>query len=138
MNDEEKLIELLDSISRSTANQVVETSNKKNLKYQPATVVGYDESTYKATVYFGNNPDELFTFYNKSGCKLYEGDNVKIQYTLNPAKGDLVVRCGRTELIATGNGNGYAPIVNVIVNSNFDFTLSTNDGTERYVAVIEE
>ena len=102
MNDEEKLIELLDSISRSTANQVVETSNKKNLKYQPATVVGYDESTYKATVYFGNNPDELFTFYNKSGCKLYEGDNVKIQYTLNPAKGDLVVRCGRTEPINVG------------------------------------
>lgn len=125
MNDEEKLIELLDSISRSTANQVVETSNKKNLKYQPATVVGYDESTYKATVYFGNNPDELFTFYNKSGCKLYEGDNVKIQYTLNPAKGDLVVRCGRTDPINVGGSEcEYQKFLSFSANKDGTYTYN--------------
>lgn len=138
MTDEEKIVEILNEACQRTANEIVKTNNKSNLKYQPATVVSYDDSTYIATVYFGNNQNDLYTFYNKSGCKLYEGDNVKIQYTSNPAKGDLVVRSGRTDPIATGNGKGKAPIVNVVVNSNFDFTLSTNDGTERYVAVTEE
>ena len=138
MTDEEKIVGLLASACQDTASEIVSAKTKSNLKYQFATVVTYNEDTYTATVYFGNNQDDLYTFQNKSGCKLHEGDNVKIQYTLNPARGELIVKCGKTEPIATSNGKGKAPIVNVVVNSNFDFTLSTNDGTERYIAVTEE
>ena len=85
--------------------QLVTTVQKKNdkekvdnsIKMKPAKVIGVDEDTYKVFVYFIDDIEQnAYTFYNKSGEILTEGDNVKVYYTTNPAKGWIGARCGET------------------------------------------
>lgn len=85
--------------------QLVTTVQKKNdkekvdnsIKMKPAKVIGVDEDTYKVFVYFIDDTEQnAYTFYNKSGEVLTEGDNVRVYYTTNPAKGWIGARCGET------------------------------------------
>ena len=87
--------------------QLVTTVQKKNdkekvdnsIKMKPAKVIGVDEDTYKVFVYFIDDIEQnAYTFYNKSGEVLSEGDNVKVYYTTNPAKGWIGARCGETNI----------------------------------------
>lgn len=83
--------------------QIVTSVQKKNDKEQvndtirtkPAKVIGVDEETYKVFVYFLEDTEQKeYTFYNKSGEILSEGDTVKVFYTTNVAKGWIGARNG--------------------------------------------
>lgn len=87
--------------------QLVTTVQKKNdkekvdnsIKMKPAKVIGVDEDTYKVFVYFIDDIEQnAYTFYNKSGEVLSEGDNVRVYYTTNPAKGWIGARCGEPNI----------------------------------------
>lgn len=87
--------------------QLVTTVQKKNdkekvdnsIKMKPAKVIGVDEDTYKVFAYFIDDTEQnAYTFYNKSGEVLSEGDNVRVYYTTNPAKGWIGARCGETNI----------------------------------------
>ena len=87
--------------------QLVTTVQKKNdkekvdnsIKMKPAKVIGIDEDTYKVFAYFIDDTEQnVYTFYNKSGEVLTEGDNVKVYYTTNPAKGWIGARCGEPNI----------------------------------------
>ena len=87
--------------------QLVTTVQKKNdkekvdnaIKMKPAKVIGVDEDTYKVFVYFIDDIEQnAYTFYNKSGEVLSEGDNVRVYYTTNPAKGWIGGRCGEPNI----------------------------------------
>lgn len=87
--------------------QLVTTVQEKNdkekvdnsIKMKPAKVIGVDEDTYKVFVYFIDDTEQnAYTFYNKSGEVLSEGDNVRVYYTTNPAKGWIGARCGETNV----------------------------------------
>lgn len=102
--------------------QLVTTVQKKNdkekvdnsIKMKPAKVIGVDEDTYKVFAYFIDDAEQnAYTFYNKSGEVLTEGDNVRVYYTTNPAKGWIGARMGEpvypevdsggTEVVITTN-----------------------------------
>ena len=87
--------------------QLVTTVQKKNdkekvdnsIKMKPAKVIGIDEDTYKVFVYFIDDTEQnAYTFYNKSGEVLTEGDSVRVYYTTNPAKGWIGTRCGEPNI----------------------------------------
>lgn len=87
--------------------QLVTTVQEKNdkekvdnsIKMKPAKVIGVDEDTYKVFVYFIDDTEQnAYTFYNKSGEVLSEGDNVRVYYTTNPAKGWIGARCGEPNI----------------------------------------
>ena len=66
-----------------------------SINVKPAKVIGVDEDTHKVFAYFIDDINQQeYTFYNKSGEIVSEGDNVKIYYTTNPAKGWIGARCG--------------------------------------------
>ena len=100
--------------------QLVTTVQKKNdkekvdnsIKMKLAKVIGVDEDTYKVFVYFIDDIEQnAYTFYNKSGEVLSEGDNVRVYYTTNPAKGWIGARCGETNIKQFENaGNGILPL----------------------------
>lgn len=87
--------------------QLVTTVQKKNdkekvdnsIKMKPAKVIGVDEDTYKVFVYFIDDTEQnAYTFYNKSGEVLTEGDNVRVYYTTNSAKGWIGAKCGEPSI----------------------------------------
>lgn len=87
--------------------QIVSSVQKKNDKEQvndtirtkPAKVIGVDEETYKVFVYFLEDTEQKeYTFYNKSGEILSEGDTVKVFYTTNVAKGWIGARNGEPSI----------------------------------------
>lgn len=124
--------------------QLVTTVQKKNdkekvdnsIKMKPAKVIGVDEDTYKVFVYFIDDIEQnAYTFYNKSGEVLSEGDNVRVYYTTNPAKGWIGARCGdpvKNDILP------LEPIVSITINSDIDYTVLTNSGKERYIGILEE
>lgn len=87
--------------------QIVTTVQKQNDKEQvndtirtkPAKVIGVDEETHKVFVYFLEDTEQKeYTFYNKSGEILSEGDTVKVFYTTNVAKGWIGARNGEPSI----------------------------------------
>lgn len=133
--------------------QLVTTVQKKNdkekvdnsIKMKPAKVIGVDEDTYKVFVYFIDDIEQnAYTFYNKSGEVLTEGDNVKVYYTTNPAKGWIGARCGETVVDTPENKPMYisAKVTNTQAISydkiergllSVDFTV---DGTDSDVVFV--
>lgn len=94
--------------------QLVTTVQKKNdkekvdnsIKMKPAKVIGVDEDTHKVFVYFIDDIEQnAYTFYNKSGEILTEGDNVRVYYTSNPAKGWIGARCGEPNIQSNDTEN---------------------------------
>lgn len=129
--------ECLSAIKNTLDNKSDKTkreTSKDLLKYKVGTIVSYDKTTTKAVVKFPDSDIE-YQFYDKTGEVLSEGDTVRIEYTSNLSQGIIAYRLGIANLAATGNGT--IPITAIVINSNFDFTISTNTGTERYVAVEE-
>lgn len=133
--------------------QLVTTVQKKNdkekvdnsIKMKPAKVIGVDEDTYKVFVYFIDDTEQnAYTFYNKSGEVLSEGDNVRVYYTTNPAKGWIGARCGETNVKETtlygGEGVGRPSpwdITSEYFNSYGDGTpinIAGTDGKTGYFA----
>ena len=87
--------------------QIVTTVQKKNdkeqvndtIKTKPAKVIGVDDETHKVFVYFLEDTEQKeYTFYNKSGEILSEGDTVKVFYTTNVAKGWIGARNGEPSI----------------------------------------
>lgn len=129
--------ECLSAIKNTLDNKSDKTkreTSKDLLKYKVGTIVSYDKTTTKAVVKFPDSDIE-YQFYDKTGEVLSEGDTVRIEYTSNLSQGIIAYRLGIANPTATGNGT--IPITAIVINSNFDFTISTNTGTERYVAVEE-
>jgi hypothetical protein len=129
--------ECLSAIKNTLDNKSDKTkreTSKDLLKYKVGTIVSYDKTTTKAVVKFPDSDIE-YQFYDKTGEVLSEGDTVRIEYTSNLSQGIIAYRLGIANPAATGNGT--IPITAIVINSNFDFTISTNTGTERYVAVEE-
>lgn len=110
--------------------------NSINMK--PAKVIGTDDDTHKVFAYFLDDAEQQqYTFYNKSGEKISEGDTVKIFYTTNSAKGWVGARTGEPD-IASNTSTGFEPITAITINSNIDYSITTNAGIERYVGIFEE
>ncbi|MBP0984953.1 MAG: hypothetical protein J6A19_14630 [Oscillospiraceae bacterium] len=103
-NNVELLKQAIIGIHKKTDKEKVENS----INVKPAKVIGIDEDTYKVFVYFIDDVNQqMYTFYNKSGEVLSEGDNVRIYYTTNPAKGWIGARCGEPDIrIWGGEGVG--------------------------------
>lgn len=79
--------------------------NSINMK--PAKVIGTDDDTHKVFAYFLDDAEQQqYTFYNKSGEKISEGDTVKIFYTTNPAKGWVGLKLGEPQIITVDAGVG--------------------------------
>lgn len=78
-------------------NDKEKVDNSINVK--PAKVIGIDEDTHKVFTYFIDDTEQnAYTFYNKSGEVLSEGDTVRVYYTTNPAKGWIGARCGEPNI----------------------------------------
>ena len=128
--------ELLKKIITKIQNKNDNEKASSNINVKPAIVTGVMEDTGKISAYFiddGNKTE--YTFFNKSGEIIEEGDEVKIYYTSNPAKGWVGMRCGITK---EDNANGLEPIVAITINSDTDYMISTNAGVEKYEASFED
>lgn len=85
------LINLIDSRSKKVFNSASESF----VKVKIGVVLSYDSNNGSAVVNFPEDGDNSqFSYYNKTSEALSEGDNVKIYYTTNPAKGWIGARCG--------------------------------------------
>lgn len=90
----ELLKELISSVQKKNDGEV-----DNSIKSKPAKVIGVDDETYKVYVYFLDDTEQKeYTFLNKTGEIISEGDNVKVFYTSNPAKGWIGERCGEPVL----------------------------------------
>ena len=118
--------------------QLVTTVQKKNdkekvdnsIKMKPAKVIGVDEDTYKVFAYFIDDTEQnAYTFYNKSGEVLTEGDNVRVYYTTNPAKGWIGLKSGATigDGITINNNNTYTTAIHFTA-TGFDLTFNSSGG----------
>lgn len=119
--------------------QIVTTVQKKNDKEQvndtirtkPAKVIGVDDETHKVFVYFLEDTEQKeYTFYNKSGEILSEGDTVKVFYTTNVAKGWIGARMGEPNI----NRQSYIPYISAKVQNH---SAITYDKIERGVLSID-
>lgn len=105
------------------------------LKCRTARVVSYDNSTFQATVCFvDDNQNNEYILMNKSDENLEENDTVKVYYTTNVAKGWIGARMGEPKRL---NSAGLEPITAITINSDVDYTVSTNAGVEHYVGIFE-
>ena len=65
------------------------------VRQRGAVVTEYDNDSKKAFVYFIDDESQTqYTFYNKTNELLSSGDNVKVYYVTNIAKGWIGERCG--------------------------------------------
>ena len=65
------------------------------VRQRGAVVTEYDDDSKKAFVYFIDDESQTqYTFYNKTNELLSSGDNVKVYYVTNIAKGWIGERCG--------------------------------------------
>lgn len=88
-------VELLKQAISGMHKKIDKEKVDNSINVKPAKVIGVDEETYKVFVYFLDDVNQReYTFYNKSGEVINEGDNVKVYYTTNPAKGWIGARCG--------------------------------------------
>ena len=134
--------------------QLVTTVQKKNdkekvdnsIKMKPAKVIGVDEDTYKVFVYFIDDIEQnAYTFYNKSGEVLSEGDNVRVYYTTNPAKGWIGARCGEPSIKefentenSTSPLTGYEYLTDLSVKCNGVTYTVEKDSTTGLISKISD
>lgn len=103
------LTELISSVQKKNDKDKVDSS----IKSKQAKVIGIDTETEMAFVYFLDDVEQTqYSFYNKSGENIEEGDNVKVFYTSNPAKGWIGTRCG------TVNKNNYTNYISAKITNN--------------------
>ncbi len=131
------LIDLIDSRSK----KAIEAETKRSVKTKNGIVVSYDDTAYSAVVSFpedGNNV--LNTYYNKTGEILSEGDNVKVYYTTNPAKGWIGLRLGEPHIkevkqiipysshsFVNGNDTDISDLASSPLNLDFTTLGNTSD-----------
>lgn len=133
-NNVELLKQAMVAMNKKSNSEKVDTT----IKMKPAKVIGVDEDTQKVFAYFIDDLNQnTYTFNNKSGEALSVGDNVKIFYTTNPAKGWIGVKSGETTQRISNVESLLEPITAITINSNVDYTVSTNAGQERYVGILE-
>ncbi len=97
--------------------KIVNAILKKNfgseniLRVKPAVVIGCDEKTGKTSVYMlDDNTKKPYNLLNKTGEILVEGDNVKVYYTKNIAKGYIGMRVGLANVVkasGVGRASGF-------------------------------
>ena len=103
------LTELISSVQKKNDKDKADSS----IKSKQAKVIGIDTETEMAFVYFLDDVEQTqYSFYNKSGENIEEGDNVKVFYTSNPAKGWIGTRCG------TVNKNNYTTYISAKITNN--------------------
>lgn len=104
--------------------------NSINMK--PAKVIGTDDDTHKVFAYFLDDAEQQqYTFYNKSGENISEGDTVKIFYTTNPAKGWVGARAGEPDIYINNSSidvNTYTTAIH-FTDTGFDLTFNSSGGT---------
>ena len=105
------------------------------VRQRGAVVTEYDNDSKKAFVYFVDDESRTqYTFYNKTNELLSSGDNVKVYYVTNIAKGWIGERCGEPKY---GGVYSLEPITSITINCNVDYSVYTNAGIERYVGIFE-
>ncbi len=99
MDTNDNSCELLEKVISSVQRKNDKNKAKDSLLTKQAKVVGYDGETYNAVIYFIDDLKQTnYTVYNKTGEILSEGDNVKVYYTTNPAKGWIGLRLGEPHI----------------------------------------
>lgn len=125
------LTELISSVQKKNDKDKVDSS----IKSKQAKVIGIDTETEMAFVYFLDDVEQTqYSFYNKSGENIEEGDNVKVFYTSNPAKGWIGLKSGATigDGITINNNNAYTTAIH-FTPTGFDLTFDSSGG--RFVNV---
>lgn len=70
------------------------------MRVKPAVVIGCDEKSGKTSVYMlDDDSKKPYNLLNKTGEILVEGDNVKVYYTKNIAKGYIGMRVGLANVV---------------------------------------
>lgn len=88
---EKAFLDIIDNRMQKYVNAATSSFIKQRL----AVVIDVNEDTNKAFVYFIDDERQTrYSFYNKSGENLEEGDTVKVFYTTNVAKGWIGARSG--------------------------------------------
>lgn len=131
--------------TRNFIEKIVNVILKKRLdsenliRVKPAVVIGCDEKSGKTSVYMlDDNTKKPYNLLNKTGETLSEGDTVKVYYTSNLAKGWIGMRGGELDKSTdTSVDVGLEAITAITINSNTDYSVSTNAGIERYVGIFE-
>ena len=128
----------IDKILNLIDNRCDKNIDKKAVNYikqRVGTVVEYDNESRKAYIVFPQDEkQQVHTYYNKTAEYLEEGDQVKIFYTTNVDKGWIGLRLGEPNM---STGTGLEPITAITINSNIDYSITTNVGMERYVGIFE-
>ncbi len=99
MDTNDNSCELLEKVISSVQRKNDKDKAKDSLLTKQAKVAGYDGETHNAVIYFIDDLKQTnYTVYNKTGEILSEGDNVKVYYTTNPAKGWIGLRLGEPHI----------------------------------------
>ena len=106
------------------------------IKQRLAKVIEVDTDSQKVYVYFVDDENQTqYVYYNKTNEIITSGDNVKVFYTSDIIKGWIGTRCGepvKNDILP------LEPITAITINSNIDYSVSTNAGIERYVGIFED
>ena len=106
------------------------------IKQRLAKVIEVDTDSQKVYVYFVDDENQTqYVYYNKTNEIITSGDNVKVFYTSDIIKGWIGARCGepvKNDILP------LEPITAITINSNIDYSVSTNAGIERYVGIFED
>ena len=115
------------------------------VRQRGAVVTEYDNDSKKAFVYFIDDESQTqYTFYNKTNELLSSGDNVKVYYVTNIAKGWIGAGCGETNIkeinveqkplyvsisLSNDNSINYNAIEKNVVSVDFDVIGDDSDVT---------
>ena len=113
------------------------------VRQRGAVVTEYDNDSKKAFVYFVDDESRTqYTFYNKTNELLSSGDNVKVYYVTNIAKGWIGERCGEPNIkdveqkplyvsisLSNDNSINYNAIEKTVVSVDFDVIGDNSDVT---------
>lgn len=131
---ENAVLNVISSYIKSVSDASSSSAMRNALKRIPATVVSYNKDSLTAIVTLaGDDSGSTYRYYNKTGGQLGAGDRVWIEYTVNPATGILISKLGAAS--EEGEATTILPVTGMTINGNGDFTINTNAGTERYIAV---
>lgn len=97
-------------------------SETNTIKYFDATIVSAREDFLRADVRLVTG-QTISNMLNKSGEKIYEGQNVKIAYLTVPSKGWIALTNGEADPIREGGGGGWTVDTAAIVTSDIDNIL---------------
>ena len=119
------------------------------VRQRGAVVTEYDNDSKKAFVYFIDDESQTqYTFYNKTNELLSSGDNVKVYYVTNIAKGWIGARCGEPNIkeieLYGGEGVGrpspwdktseYFNNYDISEDGNTPVNIAGTQGKTRYFA----